>query len=57
MNQETRNIQKIQDGMFKKLTTVRKIQLVDQFFKLGKTLQALNDRKIHGNNKSSQKNR
>ena len=56
MNQEKPNIQKIQDDMFKKMTAERKIQLVDQFFKLGKTLQALNDRKIYGSNKSSRKN-
>lgn len=47
MNKEVRNAQKIQDQIFRKMAAEKKIQLTSQFFELGKTLQALNDRKIN----------
>ena len=48
--------QKMQDEIFKKMTAQQKIIMVDQFFKFGKTLNALNDRKKDGGNKFSHKN-
>lgn len=37
--------QKIQDDIFKKMTANQKIKLVSSFFKFGKKLSMLNDRK------------
>ncbi|MSU54592.1 MAG: hypothetical protein EXS48_02010 [Candidatus Staskawiczbacteria bacterium] len=48
--------QKIQDGIFKKMTAVQKINMVGQFFELGKKLNSLNDRRKNGNNGVSHKN-
>jgi hypothetical protein len=41
--------QKIQDEIFKKMTANQKIKLVNSFFRFGKKLKQLNDRKIDGN--------
>lgn len=41
--------QKIQDEIFKKITAQKKIKLVSSFFRFGKKLKQLNDRKIDGN--------
>lgn len=48
--------QKIQDDIFKKMTAVQKVNMVSQFFELGKKLNALNDRRKDGNNSISSKN-
>lgn len=41
-----RRAQEIQDEIFKKMTAERKIKLVSSFFRFGKKLNKLNDRKI-----------
>ena len=48
--------QEIQDGIFKKMTAEKKIKLVSQFFEFGKKLNALNNRKIDGNRRFTDKN-
>jgi hypothetical protein len=48
--------QEIQDEIFKKMTAEEKLRMVDSFFRFGKKLSALNDRKINGNNGSLDKN-
>jgi len=41
--------QEIQDKIFRKMTADEKIKLVSSFFRFGKKLNKLNDRKINGN--------
>jgi hypothetical protein len=48
--------EKIQDEIFKKMTAEQKIKLVNSFFRFGKKLNNLNDRKIDGNRRSFDKN-
>lgn len=48
--------QEIQDEIFKKMTASQKIKLVSSFFRFGKMLSKLNDRKINGNRRSFDKN-
>ena len=40
--------EEIQDEIFKKMTATEKIKLVSSFFRFGKKLSKLNDRKING---------
>lgn len=47
---------KIQDEIFKKMTSEKKIKLTCDFFRFGKKLNQLNDRKINGNRGPSYKN-
>ena len=51
-----RLVAKIQDKIFKKMSAGEKIKLVSSFFRFGKKLSNLNDRKINGNRRSSDKN-
>lgn len=48
--------QEIQDEIFRKMTADEKIKLVGSFFRFGKKLSKLNDRKIDGDRKSFDKN-
>lgn len=48
--------QEIQDEIFKKMTAEEKLKMVDSFFRFGKKLSQLNDRRINGNNRSFNKN-
>jgi len=48
--------QEIQDEIFKKMTAEEKIKLVSSFFRFGKKLSGLNNRKINGNRGSFNKN-
>ena len=48
--------QEIQDEIFKKMTADEKMKLVRSFFRFGKRLAELNDRKINGNNGLANKN-
>lgn len=43
--------QKMQDDIFRKMTAEQKIMMVGQLFKLGKTLNALNNRKKDGSHR------
>ncbi len=47
--------EKIQDGIFKKMTAEKKIKLTCDFFRFGKKLSQLNDRKINGDRRPSYK--
>ncbi len=47
--------QEIQDEIFRKMTAEQKIRLVGSFFRFGKKLSELNDRKINGNRRSFNK--
>ena len=49
-------VEKIQDNIFKKMTAGKKVKMVSQFFEFRKNLQKLNNRKIHGNRRSSNQN-
>ncbi|MFH1968602.1 MAG: hypothetical protein ABIJ84_04405 [bacterium] len=40
--------QEIQDEIFKKMTASQKIKLVSSFFRFGKKLNKLNDRRLNG---------
>lgn len=51
----TKQTQKLQDKAFKSISADKKMELVGQFFEMGKKLQALNDRKIDGNHKPAYK--
>jgi len=48
--------EKIQDEIFKKMSATEKIKLVSSFFRFGKKLNKLNDRKINGDRRSFDKN-
>lgn len=48
--------QEIQDEIFKKMTATEKLKMADSFFRFGKKLSQLNDRKIDGNNRTFTKN-
>ena len=48
--------QKLQDKVFQKMTADEKLKMVNHFFRLGKKLNKLNDRKINGSNRISSKN-
>lgn len=41
-----KSIQDLQDEVFKNMTIEEKLSLLDSFFKFGKELQNLNDKKI-----------
>ncbi|MEK7593132.1 MAG: hypothetical protein AAB464_00215 [Patescibacteria group bacterium] len=45
INVKKKSIQDLQDEGFKKMSAEEKLSLLDDFFKLGKELQKLNDRK------------
>ena len=42
---EQKSVQNIQDEIFRKMPFEKKLSLLDVFFRLGKELQILNDRK------------
>lgn len=44
-NIEKKSIQDLQDEVFRKMFFEKKMSILDSFFKLGKELQSLNDRK------------
>jgi hypothetical protein len=48
--------QEIQDEIFRKMTVEEKLRLVDSFFRFGKKLKQLNDRRIDGNNRPFNQN-
>lgn len=48
--------QETQDEIFKKMTAEEKIKLVSSFFRFGKKLNSLNDRRIHGDRGPADKN-
>ena len=48
--------QEIQDEIFKRMSATEKIKLVSSFFRFGKKLSELNDRKINGNRRPFDKN-
>lgn len=48
--------QEIQDDIFKKMTASEKIKLVGSFFRFGKKLSKLNNRKINGDRGFTHKN-
>ena len=43
---ERRGMEVIQDEIFKKMSVDQKLSLLDEFFKFGKELQNLNNRKL-----------
>jgi hypothetical protein len=47
--------EKVQDDIFRKMTAEEKIKLVSSFFRFGKKLSSLNDRKIDGNRRPAHK--
>jgi hypothetical protein len=48
--------EEIQDEIFRKMTAEEKIRLVSSFFRFGKKLNNLNDRRINGNRRFVDKN-
>lgn len=49
-HQNNKKIQILQDEIFKKMTTEKKLFLLDQFFRFGQKLQSLNDRRKENEN-------
>ncbi len=56
ISEGVKKAQKKQDDIFKKMTTEQKLTMTGQLFELGKTLNALNDRRKNGDNSFSRKN-
>ncbi len=48
--------EKIQDDIFRKMTVEKKVKLTCDFFRFGKKLAQLNDRKINGDRRPSYQN-
>lgn len=44
--QSKKSVQEMQNNLFKKMSAERKLEILDSFYKFGKELQNLNDRKI-----------
>lgn len=44
-NSQESVVQKMQDEIYKKMTAQQKVKLVSEFFRFGKKLNALNDRR------------